>query len=369
MVYIYNMEDKYQYAKDFIILSIIDNKNTNKIDINEYLLPNLILVNFKKIIEEIILSGQYDIISVLVEYYKIDKKFIINNLINVQYINYNRIVKFETIEWIYKNDYEFFKEYTCVLFENSLNLLNIFNNNYKILKLFYEIIIKSNTENFVKYKSIFIGSTNKFMFNQINYNINHEFNKNIYSNIEHLILLTDISICDESNYEKRNMTIYQILYKIIVSEYSDLKLLKKFISNYNLLSKELKLKLENKDISFINNLINSKSYDKINWFFDVVKEYTKFIKNCNYINLFENACKTSDVKIARYFYELIQLCGFEITNQNIIGILDRMIYSSRWNKSTEKQKIICELINLGVKPPNGYPIYTEYYNNLRIIKK
>jgi hypothetical protein len=113
-------------------------------------------------------------------------------------------------------------------------------------------------------------------------------------------------------------------------------------------------------------LICTNSYEKINWFFDIIQEYTKYIKDKNYINLFEIACKTNNTQIAKYIYDLIKICGFEIKNEYIIIILDKIIYSSRWN--TFDQQIIFELINLGVKPNINEPIYIDYYNNVKITK-
>jgi len=66
---------------------------------------------------------------------------------------------------------------------------------------------------------------------------------------------------------------------------------------------------------------------------------------------------------------LIQICGIEITNQDIIKILNYSIYNSRWNKTPGHDELIYELINLNTKPIGGFPKYTEYYNNLKIINK
>ncbi len=146
-------ENKYQYTKDFISLTLTENKNsnTNPNKISDELLPDLIKSNIRKIIEEIISSDQYDILSVLIKYFKIDNEIIINTLLSVQYSSHCFYVRFETIEWIYKNDLELFKQYMNKLFQNYKNMFNMFMNNYKIIKFFDEIIIKLNYKHILQF--------------------------------------------------------------------------------------------------------------------------------------------------------------------------------------------------------------------------
>ena len=189
------MDNKYEYAKDFIKITLLDD-DLKKID--EKNLRDLIPVNLNKIIQEIILSDQYDIFNVLIENFGIDIKILVNNLISVQFNeNIHNIIKYETIEWIiFNNDTEFFTEYFDKLINNYSNSICKLMVNYDILVLLYQIIIKNNHEISVKMKNIFSKNSYTCLINKsscFSYFVsNHE--KNIYTNLEHLILLTDLYI-------------------------------------------------------------------------------------------------------------------------------------------------------------------------------
>lgn len=104
----------------------------------------------------------------------------------------------------------------------------------------------------------------------------------------------------------------------------------------------------------------------IKWFLDIVKDYSKFIKKTNYFELFKRACKTNDLETSKYIYDIIQICGLEITKSQLTLILNIIVCNSRWNNSSNTEQLIFELINLGIKPLQDFPKYIQYYNNLKI---
>ena len=357
---------EYQYTYDF--LSIILDK---KIETDDKKIFKIISFNLKKIIVEIILYKEFEILNVLINYFQIDIKkiysIIYSIILNIQwekenYMQYSNCILF--IEWIYKNNYEFFKYYIVQLFEkylsssNNLSNLHYYVSNFKILKLLNYIFIESDIECFNKYKITFINIVYKYGFIYHNKRVNK-----IYANFENLILLTNICTLN-NNFVKK--TYFEIFDNIITDEYSDLKISLKFIKYFNLSQNELKTHLENKKLNFIRDLIKTKSYDKINWFFDIISDYTKFIEQQNYIELFNYACKNSNVKIVKYIYDIIQICGYKIIDKMIFNNLNSLIYISRCNKSEDRDMIIYELINFGIKPKLKYSKYTQYYNNIKI---
>ena len=172
-----------------------------------------------------------------------------------------------------------------------------------------------------------------------------------------------IVTCYENNQYLNNFYL-KLFVRLLTNKYTNLKLLEKYIKHYNIETDNARKHLVFKELNFIPILIESKSLEKITWFFDNVQEYTKFIKKSNYLNLFDIACDTNDIEIAKYIYATIELCGLEITVQDLTKILNDVIGSTRWNNY--RNNVVFELINLGIKPPYGYPRFMEYYNNLKI---
>ena len=163
---------EYQYTYDF--LSIILDK---KIETDDKKIFKIISFNLKKIIVEIILYKEFEILNVLINYFQIDIKkiysIIYSIILNIQwekenYMQYSNCILF--IEWIYKNNYEFFKYYIVQLFEkylsssNNLSNLHYYVSNFKILKLLNYIFIESDIECFNKYKITFINIVYKYGF-------------------------------------------------------------------------------------------------------------------------------------------------------------------------------------------------------------
>lgn len=354
---------KYQYLYDF--LSIVLGK---KINLDKESLHNIILSEIKQILKEIIDCDEYDMINVFINYVGIEAEKIIHEIYQIQN-NCKSYIKFELIEWMYKNNIELFKIYINSIMNNKTFYYLI--NDFNILQLFYNIIICSQNSDFIEYKNLCIEYVVKIFTNSYyTQNIN-----NVFINFEHLELIIDICLLDDEFGEDEFS--YNIIDCVLKNQLSNIKILKKTIQKLNLTSEEIKIHLDNKksiiinhnEINFLEELIKSKSIDKIRWFLDIITDYSKFINKKNYIRIFSIACETSNIEISKYIYNIIQICGFEMTKQEMITILNRIIFSSRWNESTDREQIIFELINFGIKPPSGYPKYTEYYNNLKIYSK
>jgi hypothetical protein len=350
---------KYQYICDF--LSIILEKKINSDKVSLY---NIILTKTKQILEEIIDCDEYEMLDIFINYIGISEEIIVDEIYQIQ--NFRKsYIKFGFIEWMYKNNVELFKKYIGIIINNRLfyDLIN----NFNILQLFNNIIIDSQNNDFIQYKNSFI---NKII--NIFYTSDIEKMSNVFLNLKHLELIIDICLLDEKL--NKNDFSLNIIYCVLTNKLSNITILKKTIKKINLTSEQLNTYFESKGSIVINHneenllieLINSKSIDKIIWFLDIITDYSRFIKKTNYLLLFKRACQTNDHEISKYIYNLIQICGFEITKEEMMSILNSIIYNSRFGDSLNKDQIIFELINLGIKPPTGYPKYIEYYNNLKI---
>ena len=354
---------EYQYLSDF--LSIVLDK---KINLDKESLSKTILSEIKKILQEIIDCDEYDMLNYLINYSEVGIEKICDEICKIQN-NFVSYIKFGLIVWMYKNNVELFKMY----FNSIINQKIFYHliNDFGVLQLFYNIIIGSQNSHFIQYKNLFINNVEKIFIDKYHIpNINK-----IFLNFKHLELIIDICLLDneiEGDKLEKKIFCYNIIDYVLKNKLSNIKILKKTIQKLNLTSDEIKTYLNKKssiiinhcDINFLEDLIKSKSIDKIRWFFDIITDYSKFINKNSYIRIFTIACQTSNTEISKYIYNIIQICGFEITKQEMMVILNNIIYSSRWN--SDKEQIIYELINLGIKPPSGYPKYTEYYNNLKI---
>jgi len=101
----------------------------------------------------------------------------------------------------------------------------------------------------------------------------------------------------------------------------------------------------------------------INWYIEYLP-ITIIDKN-NYKRLLESACKSQNPEVAKLIYNYIISSGIQISLYDLKEILYSLIYTDFYDKS---DKIIYELINFGIKPPNGITKFSEYYNNINIIK-
>ena len=102
---------------------------------------------------------------------------------------------------------------------------------------------------------------------------------------------------------------------ILLNKYTDFKLVEKYIKYYGIKMNVIKEHFISKELYFTELLIKSKSLEKITWFFEIIHDYTVFIKKLNYLELFTISCKTFYIEIAKYIYNIIGLCGFEITKK------------------------------------------------------
>lgn len=314
--------------------------------------------NKTKIVKQSILCENYEIINFLLENFNIDEEIISDIIKDCYNFNSNENKNFhKLIKWVGENNIKLF-EMTINKLINKIrifdynmiyvvkNIFNKFDNTYQTKQLFMESICKSFC---VKLKLLEEGQYTDFL------------------NFEYICLIMEI--CEENKQYINNINFYLKMFeKILINKYTDLNLLKKYIKYYNIKINILKKYLLSLNSNFIEILINSKSLEKITWFFDIIQNYTQFIKNTNYLFVFEASCKTNNVEIAKYIYNIIGLCGFEITKLDLSRILFGVIYLTRLNNEN-KNDIIYEIINLGIKPPIGYPLLTEYYNNLKIYSR
>lgn len=343
-----------EYMIDFISITIglekpfvLGDKMNNKYIAN----------NKTKIVKELILCENYEIINFLLENFKIDEECISDIIKDCYNLNYDDIKNLhKLIKWLEEKNIKMFEITIAKLIKkisvydyNMIyvlkNIFNKFDNTHQIKQQFYKYIC----EKFFQY-----------------WNENTQ-NQLIFSNFEYICLIIEI-FQENQQYIKHPNFYLEMFDRILINKYTDLKLLVKYIKHYDIKIDKVRKHLETKELNFIPILISSKSLEKITWFFDNISEYTEFIKKSNYLELFRAGCKTNDIEIAKYIYNIIGLCGLEITKQDLKTILNNIIYSSRLGDRT-KNNIVYELINFGIKPPSGYPQLTEYYNNLKIYSR
>lgn len=97
----------HQYVRDFLSIVLGEIINSNKKS-----LYNIILHETKQILEEIIDCDDYDMLNIFINDYGISKEKIVAEIYQIQnQFNYKSYVKFELIEWKYKNNIKLFKKY------------------------------------------------------------------------------------------------------------------------------------------------------------------------------------------------------------------------------------------------------------------
>lgn len=313
--------------------------------------------NKSKIVKELILCENYEIINFLLNNFDIGEEIISDMIKDCYNFDSNENKNFhKLIEWLSKNNLK--------LFEITINKLvtKISVYDYNVIYVLKNIF--NNFDNTNEIKQQF----NKHICDKFfNCWIDNMQIQQIFSNFEYICLMTEI-FQENQEYLKDTNKILKMFDIILVNQNTDLKLLEKFIKHCNITMDVVRKHLEIKKPNYILTMISSKSLEKITWFFDNIQEYTKFIKKSNYLEVFRAGCDTNDIEIAKYIYNIIGLCGLEITKQDLIVILNDIIYSTRWGNKKQND-IIFELINLGIRPPSGYPQFTEYYNNLKLYSK
>ena len=347
-------EQNTQYIVDFLsILLDLEKQFVLGDKMNNVYIAN----NKSKLVKELILCENYEIINFLLNNFDIGEEIISDMIKDCYNFDSNENKNFhKLIEWLSKNNLK--------LFEITINKLvtKISVYDYNVIYVLKNIF--NNFDNTNEIKQQF----NKHICDKFfNCWIDNMQIQQIFSNFEYICLMTEI-FQENQEYLKDTNKILKMFDIILVNQNTDLKLLEKFIKHCNITMDVVRKHLEIKKPNYILTMISSKSLEKITWFFDNIQEYTKFIKKSNYLEVFRAGCDTNDIEIAKYIYNIIGLCGLEITKQDLIVILNDIIYSTRWGNKKQND-IIFELINLGIRPPSGYPQFTEYYNNLKLYSK
>lgn len=347
-----------QYIVDFISITI----DLEKPFVLGDKMNNTYIVNNKtKIIKEAILCENYEVINFLLEIFKIDEECI-SDIINDCY-NFHpeeSIKLHNLIKWLSTNNLS--------LFEKIINKFIIKKNkciyDYDIILVLKNIFDKFDNMN--QTKELFQKYIYKSFFDT-KYNYNY-IECVFFSNFDYICFI--IEILQEKKQYITDINLKKKFFDIILlNKHTELKLVEKYIKYYGIKMNMVREHFISKELYFIELLIKSKSLEKITWFFEIIPDYTVFIKKLNYLELFKISCKTYNIGVAKYIYNIIELCGFEITKKDLSRILCHIIYSQRWDKHTQINNILFELINFGIKPPPGYPQLTEYYNKLKIYSR
>lgn len=347
-------EQNTQYIMDFLSITLDLEKPFvlgNKM--NDVYIAN----NKSKIVKEAILCENYEIINFLLNNFDIGEEIIADMIKDCYNFDSNENKNFHKLtEWLGKKNIKLFE----ITINKLVNKISVYD--YNVIYVLKNIF--NNFDNTNKTKQQF----NKYICDKfLKCWIDETQIQQIFSNFEYICLMT--KILQENQEHLKNTNENLIMFDIIlVNQNTDLKLLEKYIKHCNITIDVVRKHLEIKRPNFISIVISSKSLEKITWVFDNISEYTIFIKKSNYLEVFGAGCDTNDVKIAKYIYNIIGLCGLEITKQDLTIILNKIIYSTRWSNKKQNE-IVFELINLGIKPPSGYPQFTEYYNNLKIYPK
>lgn len=349
------MNKNKQYLLDFISITI--GKNISGVEE-----PNktIVLSNIFKILEEIILIGEYRLINKIIKYFEIDEIVIGTNILHLP-TTYDYF-KPKLFWWMYNNNINLLRIYFNYLFVPTntkfIPVPNIIMTNYNILKTFYSIIVEKQNE-FNIHKIEFSRSIHKIVY----VSINSQMDCKLCGEIRHLILITNICILDKSL--DKNELYFDIFDSMLTNKFENLRIIKQYCVIYGLTPTDIKNYFDKKKELFVYQIINSKSYDKVDWFFNTISDYTKFITPTNCNEIFACASHTKNVKLAKYIYEIILICGYEIKKDKIYDILCQLMCSSYQCEFDDK--IVYELINLGIKPPHGISKYTDYYKSIKIL--
>lgn len=343
-----------EYLIDFISITINKSIKISDNKINE--IYNIFLLNSLKITEEIIISENFEIINQLIKNCKIQKKLISNIIIYFEKKNIENC-SINLIKWLNKNNKILFQEIFDKLLEK--HLINLYD--YDILNY---LLKKNSKKNKLKLINYFCEN---YFLNKYYCDI---YDKIVFSNFEYIKLIINIFIKNSKIFESKINFYYKIFDYILLNLNCDLKFLLKYIKYFNFKIDKIKKYLMSKETNYLKQLISSNSYGKINWFFENINDYTHFIKSYNYLEIFSLSCKSTDINIPKFIFNIIEISGFKIHNRDIFNILDSIIYSfKRNNYANYNEKIIYELINFNIKPTNFYPKYINYYNNIKVYKK
>lgn len=348
-----------EYVEDF--LSIVLEKKINLDNPNPADILNL---NFSIVMTQLIECEEFNILKYIISIYSIDINKIVTEIIKILKNNEDLSI-YKITKWLYENDKNLFYEF---INENLCHYDLIIVRDYQTMKFLFETDLSNDVYN--QLNKNFIYNVTKQIFSNyiISLNLDVIKSKYVYSDFNYILLIIKFGLSENSYvyelYPNVELLYYDVLCKILMCKYSELKIITKFISHYKLDFQQMITYFEC-DVS-ITELIETNSYEKINWFFSTIPDYTKFITKKNYKSIFEKSCKTSNPEISKYIFNIICICDFQITKDDLKYILNNIIYENRWNKETSGNKIIYELINLDIEPPRGYSKLNEYYNNIKV---
>ena len=340
-----------QYMVDFLSITLDLEK---PFVLGDKMNDTYIANNKTKIINEAILCENYEVINFLIEIFKIDEECI-SDIINFNFDSNKSIKLHNLIKWLSTNNLSLFEK----IINKLIKTISIVD--YDIILVLKNIFNKFDNMN--QTKELFEKYIYERFFNT-KYNYNY-IECVFFSNFDYICFI--IEILQEKKQDITDINLYLKFFDIILlNKYTELKFVEKYIKYYGIKMNVIREHFISKEFYFIELLIKSKSLEKITWFFEIIPDYTVFIKKLNYLELFEISCKTYNIEVSKYIYNIIELCGFEIAKKDLSRILCHIIYSQRWNKDTQINNIVFELINFGIKPPSGYPQLIEYYNNIKI---
>lgn len=358
-----NSLEKHTYTIDELI-DIINLSADDNLVFEEPIKKN-IKENYKKIIDELIENDFVELFGKIKKIFKTFSKSDFNKLLEY-FINSleNKLQNLDlsSIEWLIKNEKIFFFE--------SIKKMSLVN---------FITILKSN--NFIQIdkliKSEDVINIQIYERKIIMYLDNCVMNfYSVFDSYEKIIILVDTYLNYKVNFSVSDITHFHCrIFHYMLQINTTLGVIIKYKKRYKVSDKVLKEYFEKGDkfTFYISSM--SLSTDVISWFFEIVS-VLDVIKSYNYKDIFNKVCQSGDLESTKLVYNLIQCAGFKIDKCLMNSILYELIVKDRWGNTKDKfgnkieySKIIHELINIGAKPPKGTSIYTDYYNNIIMIKK
>ena len=318
----------------------------------------------QKIIDLIITNDYIEQIPKLKKIYLNDPNTI--TIITEILINVIHEISLDSIEWIITNEIE--------LFNNLINKINL----QKFTKIIDSDNFDSIYQSIKKNEQILNIFENKIVqlleFKLINssYCETQSNNLEFLKIFEKIIIFVDLYLIKKfpNTHSNTNNYFNEVHSKIIyglLRVNTSLDIITKYKKYYKIPDENIKNYFEKNNI--LENIIRFSSVEIINWFFEMASILV-IIKASNYKNIFKQACLSGNIELIKLTYNLIECSGLKIDNNCLYSIIHQLINEERWNNhNIEYDNIIYEFINMGIKPPSGISKYTEYYNNIIIIKK
>lgn len=269
-------------------------------------------------------------------------------------------LNFQSIEWLIKNEKDiFFESIEKMSMENFITILKSDN----LIKI--DELIRSD-DNLKIYEKKIITYVDHYIMDCCS----------ILDLYEKIIIILDTYLnykvnCPNLDIINFHCHIFYYMFQINIS----LDIIIKYKKRYKISDTDLKKYFEKEHIFMCCIGVLSKSTDVINWFFEIVS-MLNIIKSSNCKNIFDQVCQNGNLESTKLVYNLIQCAGLKIDKNSMNLIIYSLMQKERWTNTTDKfgnkmeySEIIYELINIGIQPPKGKQIYTDYYNNITIIKK